>query len=49
MGTGAVVLVACRRLRAALGLVRDKAQVQHQDREWQADETRDLHNWIVNR
>jgi hypothetical protein len=46
---GIVVLVARRRLDAAFGLVRDKAQVQHEQGEWQADETGDLHSWIVNR
>jgi len=38
-----VVLVARRRLGAASGLVRDKAQVQHEDGERQADKTGDPH------
>jgi hypothetical protein len=49
MRIGAVVLLARRRLGSALGLVGGKAQVQHEDGEWQADETREFHNWIVNR
>src|SRR6266849_4695871 len=44
-----MVLVVRRRLAAASGLVRHKAQVQHEKGEWQADETGDLHNRIVNR
>jgi len=40
---GTVVLVSRRRLGAASGLVRDEAQVQYEDREWQADKTGDLH------
>jgi len=44
-----VVLMACRRLGAASGLVRDKAQVQDEGGEWQAKVAGDLHNWIVNR
>jgi len=46
---GAVVLVSRRRLTAAFGLVRDKAQVQYQKGEWQAYKTGDLHDGIVNR
>jgi len=41
---GIVVLVACRRRGAASGLVRDKAQVQHEGGEWQANKTGERHN-----
>ncbi len=44
MLTGTVVLVARRCLNAASGLVRDKAQVQHEDGEWQANKTGERHN-----
>jgi len=45
---GTVVLVAWRGLDAASGLVRDKAEVQDEKGEWQAEKTGGLHEGIVN-
>ena len=48
MLAGTVVLVPRRRLNAAFGLVRDKAQVQDEGGEGQADKPGERHNRIVN-
>lgn len=42
-----MMLVVRRGLGTALGVARDKAQMQHEDGEWQADKTEDLHTWML--